>query len=393
MSKKKRNVLIKMAKQMLSKGRVSGLGRVHAGQVDLLQLENSKGQRLVDLLYGGSVFEAYRDLLSSGLCYVEEPSMKFYDGESSPSYNKFLATTNIEVARDWLGISDEEAEKKFGVHLAKEHKEKGLWVLKPTYKGKSTERHVTVPRSEFFPTDKHVKVLPVEFLELYNAYIYDLSVKGLVKTVFKKDNNQNRTMVLTHNRDILLKYYDEEAVEDKLEKSKKFTLATSKTFARGYVRVVEANASKSEDGLRSLNLARVIKITPVKEEDVDFSYSQIDLGLVVLWFKTHLEDFSQMQLTILLERMKGFQFFDASLRPVKFDFINWVDGKAMVFTTQFKQELYTFMKENDDLFTLPFPEEKQETREGVLDDGIDLVEVGKSLDLEELDFDDFSFDF
>ena len=143
--------------------------RVSDEQIDVFSLENNKGVKLGHILeeelgnYDGYRNTLYRYLLHDYLCYCEIPTVvrqRDYSGFKD-SYNKSLVTSNIHVIAEWLGVSVEEAEMKYGSRLEDcfFDREDGMYPYVKLTITKGGEKKVSRPRKEVDLTKKGIRIV------------------------------------------------------------------------------------------------------------------------------------------------------------------------------------------------------------------------------------------
>lgn len=137
------------------------------------------------------------------------------------------------------------------------------------------------------------------FISSWLQGLYEVLENNLVELKYIKDDNEERTLVTTLNRDILEKVYSGEHVDSMLGSSvlsKEFTndpvfLPFYGNVIRGWVKLPEVGSSIIEDsGVRAVNYARIVSATIVNLEDVDLTYVRASLNKVIAVFLRRLDE-------------------------------------------------------------------------------------------------------
>ncbi len=232
-------------------------------------------------------------LLHASACYVEVPKYAKINGMPTHTYDKFIATSNIGVIAEWMGITKEEAQEKYGSKLLTTQTGYDVDELKYVKLNKSKTKGNTVTSPRKFVNGAKMTCIP---LFMQSAFVQGLK-RGLESQIleftFIKDNNTERVLTSTISREIMGTYYSDKQFVDgclygvDIDTLVQQGLRVSHTYNRGYIKIPELGASVYDaSGLRSLNTCRITSIKPVKE--VDRTFIEVDLESVVLEFHKHL---------------------------------------------------------------------------------------------------------
>lgn len=284
-----RKVLEVLVKEEVEKGNwFSCCTRIDDSQVDLMAVTNDDGEKLGSILakvYADTVYRSavYKFLLESYMCYMEIPSIKKDFVNSSaykPSYDKALATSNIGVIAEWLGIDYDVACSKYSKHLDGVGIDDGSddFPYVKLYETKSGERKVTKPRKMLDLGTKGTRVLPLFTLKIGVDTLFEYASNNMTEAMFIKDSGQKRSIHFTFDaskiRDI---YGDTNYVKDGLLTQYDGDFLSNPNLGRGYIRVFEVGSSIYDNPTRSINYARLVSFS---EGSPDLSYINIDLSNV-----------------------------------------------------------------------------------------------------------------
>lgn len=149
-------------------------------------------------------------------------------------------------------------------------------------------------------------------------------------------------------------------------------ITTSNTLERGYVRVIEADSSKYDTGVRALNLARVYSIKELDFEDLDLTYVDVDLNSVTSNFSMGIRKLSKTKVQEVAKALSNWKYKYQGGYSI-YDLESWVVGKEAVHSTTFRKDLYDLMVSLPHLFNLEVEEvAKEEVKEGLNE--LDFVE-------------------
>lgn len=341
--------ILQVANKAIDSGKVPSFGCGADGQLDILRHPLVSGSTILDTYFSGDEVIAKGYLLQQGLCYIEVPQESYRDGEQTLSYDKFLATSNTNEIVSWLPEEDKSKleEKKRKTESLKTH-DGQFYVFKPYIKAKTLERKVTKPRTLLDLSDKDLRVYPVEVLTyLWNTIQEKLS-KRYLELTYQKDNRIERILTSTLNRELLISTHrSEEKVDEMIEGTFRGTdLKELPSMNRGYLRILEADSSIFDTGVRALNIARVLKFREVSE--VDTSYIHVNLGIVVDTCISYIYKIHQNSLYKAIDEFKDwFEDFNATNKT---EIENWLRLRDTVDHTQFSKELHNFMISSPEIF-------------------------------------------
>lgn len=227
-------------------------------------------------------------LLSVSACFVEVPKWKTTGGVKEPTYDKFICTTNPDIALKWLNSTDEKLYTKYQTKVNECNKDTHeLMVLKLAYKTED-EPKVTVPR-KMIKTDSII-CTPMVFIDSFLNGLKTVLSNNMLRVTYLKDNNTLRVLDTTLNRDLLYSIYpNQEYVETTMSHihilgCDNFKIPSK--LARGYISVPELGASMYDfSGTRAINLTRIVKIETITAEQIDKTFVNVDLEAVPEKFK------------------------------------------------------------------------------------------------------------
>lgn len=223
-------------------------------------------------------------LLSISACYVEVPKYTTKDGMAMPTYDKFLCTRNPSIMATWMGAEANEMQAKYSHRIKTtqiDFANGDIKVVKLMSGAKGNS--ISVPRVSY--NVEKMTCVPLYMLYAFIEGIKPIMQDNIVKFTFLKDNGTVRELPTTLNEGILKKYYDDNmfisqmlSVVD-INTVKQGGMMLSSKMNRGYIKVPEVGASIYDGtGVRSLNIARLLKAEIVT--DVDTSFIKVDLNSV-----------------------------------------------------------------------------------------------------------------
>lgn len=339
--------------------------RVSQDQVDLMSLpvqianHHDKLSHQATEEYPNCVYRTavYKYLLRDFMCYVESP-MVYKDrssGAFNDSYNKFLATANLWVIAQWLGISYDDARMSYGSRVD------GIWDASTEdslcpyvklYVTKEGIHKVSKPRKDLDLSEKGMRVVPLFALKAGTAALFRKANEDFYDVTFVKDSGQVRTVNVCFSLDKLREVYqDEGKLMDEYEKQYKGDFMNVKTLERGYIRVIEVGTNLNCGATRSINLARIIGI---KKQKPDLTFVNVDLDKVVDTFIscTNSSSAPVHEIVEMLDLFNVGQSRKVSGREIANvqDLENWVHAQEMLLSTPFIKQLALFMIGNPQWF-------------------------------------------
>lgn len=329
--------------------------RVSDAQTDVMKFKNESGVTLGSMVassYPDTVYRSavYKYLLLDYLCYVELPSVK-RDMEGSGyknSFDKFLATSNVEVVANWMGISPEEADQTYGsrVSACVEDNESDMFSYLKLWQDKQGNHKVTRPRADIDLSKSGTRVVPVFALKQGVDLLYKLSQLGYLDVSFKKDSGQERSIVISSNIQCIKDIYgDSDFFREGIQAMYNGDFLGNPNIGRGYIRVFEVGGSIYDSPTRSINYARILGIKQITLDDIDLSYINIDLNSVLSTFVDgvltnykHSRDIIGMLHDFEVSGAKSLKL-TASSNDLEF----WANGQVTLLSTTFLRELALFM--------------------------------------------------
>lgn len=244
--------------------------------------------------------------LRLGICYIEVIKDTYYGSRYRSVSQKYLSTKNEILLSRLLYPENNRYERryineifnKYGQNLEislEDMKSGSMRYLKLQY---LKERKIVKCNKNLDYTKIRFVCLPlvVEWLK----GVSEVLKTNYVRVQYLKDDGTDRSVVTTLNKDLLLKFYPEDFVEDMLDEcicntDTLFDLGLESNYERGWVRVPEVGSSMVDDiGVRALNFARVRKLEIVNSEDIDISYINVSLSNVVEYFEDTLNKLVQI---------------------------------------------------------------------------------------------------
>lgn len=359
-------VLLELAKKLMDNGELVSFGYPVGSQINIFEYKTKEGISVLDKFYDGSRSDAILEMLDSGLCYVEYPSSRWSNGEQVVSYDKYLATRSESLIRAWLGVEvlPERYTRNFGKVVEKGYS----FIVKPVMgNGKDKPNKITVPTKPINLEDEKLRIYPVPVLVYLFKKVSKMAEDGLIQFEYLKDNRTKRVLNSTTSREILDKIYNNEKHIDMMLESVTKDITKSNTLERGYVRVIEADSSKYDTGVRALNLARVYNVKPLDFKDLDLTYINVDLNSVVGDFSVILRKLTKSQLLEVAKALESWKYRYQGGYSVH-DLESWVVGKEALHSTTFRKDLYDLMVSLPHLFNLESIKEVEVKSETVQDD-------------------------
>lgn len=222
-------------------------------------------------------------LLASSVCYVEEPTQKEVQGVVTLGYNKFLATRNLRLVADWLGISLADCTKKYGKRLDLTGYDIESGTVRYIKLNISAKNGMTVTVARNTLNLAECYCTPAYVLKAMTDTLASIAKDKILKFEYIKDNHMKRNLVTTLSPEVLrsiypVEYYVSSTLDDtSLGRDSSFTYLT-----RGNVKVPELGCSMFEQrGTRTLNLTRILSMGIIDISDVDRRFVDIDLNGVL----------------------------------------------------------------------------------------------------------------
>lgn len=342
--------------------------KINTNQEDIMQITNNEGVKLGSYIKevfqeGGYRTSIYKYLLMNFLCYIEVPSVSFKSdtGGFKNTFNKILATSNVDVIANWLGVDVDEVPPKYSDRVFGINMDDGEDLL-PYVKLAETKdgiRKVSVPRMNIDVSERGTRVIPLFMLKAGVDALYDKLKDNIVKVSFLKDGGQIRDIFTSLDFSKIREIYGAGSFfDDSVELSYNGDFLENRFLSKGYIRVPEVGGSKFDGPCRALSYSRIIGIT--YGEEPDLSFINIDLSIVVDEFKDGVLKHSKEASNIVdlleefgidgncwkdtFESKKQYAIKDAS------SLIQWVDERNLLYSTVFCRELCLFMLSNPQWF-------------------------------------------
>lgn len=287
-------------------------------------------------------------MLNTSICYIEVP--KYVRGKDSighNSYDKYLATKNMQLISDWTGIELAEVDRKYDIktrYLGSEFEEHELRFIKPTYTAQKGNGVSTVRKA--------VSVQGMNCIPLYMLYAW---VQGMLPTlqtkiiefIYKKDAGEERVLDSTLDRSKFEKYYNPDFVNTVFNgvdvgNVKQGGMQLAESVQRGYIRIPEFGASEYDySGVRALNVSRVLDCKVI--DSVDMRFIQVDLDSVPAKFLSYMGGVKDKQ-SIMKDLAP--ELDNADIASID----SWVNEQKVLGGTGFNKRLHVYMIEHPDVF-------------------------------------------
>lgn len=276
-------------------------------------------------------------LLSACVCYVE-----VFDGSSK--VQKFFATRNRYIAGGVSGLQPNETTKyiNYLAPLKADYELANLRVLKLNLsKG---QFKIVQPRSGLSFGTCNIRVTPLFLMMGFLNGVTPILKDSIVKFKYVKDNYVEREMVSTLSRKILLDYYGDADLIDKV-------LGRCETrIEYGFMRLPELGISRYDEmGVRSLNLSRITSIEVI--ESVDRRYIDVDFSKIMPYFKQVVESTMDINVLAMIYEDLNIPFEPSDdLLVLRELLLSNVDGRYAIGTNTFLRELHNIMVANEYIF-------------------------------------------
>jgi len=357
-------------KQLVDEGKwFTVCHKIDNNQEDIMQVTNNLGTKLGSYISG--VFEEgnyrtsiYKYLLMQYLCYIEVPTTSFKTdtGGFKRSFNKILATSNVDVIARWLGVDVEDvppkyANRVFGIDM--DDGEDLLPYVKLT-ETKEGVRKVSVPRMNIDVSERGTRVIPLFMLQAGVDALYPKLRNGMVKISFLKDGGQMRDIFSTLDFEKIREIYGGGSFfDDSVNDSYNGGFLENKSLAKGYIKLPEIGGSRYDGPTRSVSYSRIVGLS--YNEEPDLSFINIDLSTVVEGFIDGVLA-NTKQASFIVDTLEAFGIDGNAWRDTvesKKKYINrdtssllqWVEERNLLYSTVFVRELCLFMLANPQWFS------------------------------------------
>lgn len=358
-----RRIVSKMVEAtVLNGGWFAFCTRVSDSQKDLFSMLNKDGDKLGSLVFNaldeedmGYRATLYGYLLSDYLCYCEIPTVVRRSDHSGfkDSYSKSLVTSNINVVAKWLDIPIDEAELKYGSRLDLGYsREDEMYPYVKLTVGKDGTRKVTKPRKDLELATKGIRIIPLFAIQKGIEVLFDMCSKDFYNITFVKDSGQERVVNVCFDFDKLSSVYkDKGKLVEAYEEQFKGDFLNSASLSRGYIRVIEVGTNLKNYALRSINLARILK---VEKAEPDLTFVNVDLDAVKSTFLNMLcsKKVNYADLVSALDLFQVGSDRNYNGKPISSysELESWVDMQEVLLSTPFIKQLALFMIGNPQWF-------------------------------------------
>lgn len=360
-----RKVSTNLVSNVVNQGKwFSFCARISDDQIDIMAAKDSAGEKLGHIINEESGYEytsyrssIYKYLLREFLCYIEVPVTirdRDYGKGYKQTFNKYLATSNIEVVARWLDLSVEEANSKYGYRLCNilEDNECDLFPYLKLYATKDGIHKVTTPRKDVDLGESGTRVIPLYALKAGVDILYKKLLEDTYDVVFSKDSGQIRTINTTFSTEKIMSVYTGSIVNNHLEGVYDGDFLANSTLERGYIRVFEMGSSIYDSPLRSINYARIISFC---KAEPDLTYMNIDMDCVMETFINCVYDLKQTQIDELVESLEVYDVgTERKINKMDLATANdiemWAESQIILLSTVFLRQLALFMLCNPNWF-------------------------------------------
>lgn len=337
-------------------------------QEDIMRIQNKYGTKLGSMI--AEVFEEgtyrtsiYKYLMMHYLCYIEVPTASFKTdtGRYKNTFNKMLATSNVDVIAKWLGVEVDDVPEKYRSRVYGIDMDDGEDLLPYVKLTESREglRKVSVPRMNIDVSEKGTRVIPLFMLKAGVDALNEKISKDIVKVSFLKDNSHIRDMFITTNMLKVREIYGGGSfLEDCMETTYNGDFLFNPYLARGFIKAPEIGASRYENPVRSISYARIVSIDYNAEPDL--SFINIDMSTVLDGFNEGVlaNKFQAKDIVDMLEAfgIDGGCWKDKDGEKRKYlnkdivSLVQWAEDRSLLFSVVFLRELCLFMLSNPQWF-------------------------------------------
>ena len=347
-------------------GKWFGFGKLASEeQLDVLSVQDNRNTKLGSMVSGYFPESAYRTaiykyLLHDYMCYYEQPVVKKVNDLNGfgNSYNKYIITSNIGVAAEWLGIDVESAEKQYGSRLIGVEEDDGesFYPYLKLYETKTGERKITKPRTNLDLEAQGIRIVPMFALKVGVDVLYELAQEGTYNVHFIKDSGQKRCINTCFSQDIVSKLYSgNKSVAENWNQVYNGSFESNPTMERGYIRVFEVGSSVYNSPTRSINFAR---ITAVEKAEPDMSFMYIDMDAVLDTFIHYIFSYKWRDSDEIEEFVSMLDAFEVGTKRVvnnvRMSTVTqieaWAQSQNTLLSTVFIRQLALFMLANPQWF-------------------------------------------
>ena len=361
-----------------------------SNQVDIMSIKNNEGIKLGSIVreeislgdqYRTSLF---RYLLANYLCYCEIPTViRNSDVGYKDSYTKCLVTSDIGVIANWMGMSYDDVEDKYGLKLIAPFKDTNYMSeteMFPYVKlvEKNGERKVSKPRKDLDLSTPGIKIVPLFALKAGVDTLCEMCKEDFYKVTFLKDSGQVREITMCLNYDKISEIYkDKGKLNDCFTEQYDGDFINKPGLARGYIRVIEVGTSIDSRPVRSINFARIQKVEKVKP---DLTFINVNLDTVKSTFIAKLRN-KNVNYKVLVDMLDVFKVgttrkYNGSRISSLFELENWVEQQEMLLSTPFIKQLALFMMDNPIWFDDYDGTKPEEINQNAVEENFDDLDLG-----------------
>ena len=300
-------------------------------------------------------------LMTVSMCYVEVPKFVTKDGHAQPTYDKYLCTRNPKIMAMWMGTDAAEMQAKYSARISArqvEFNDNEIRFVKLNHTAKGNS--ISVPRSS--TNIENMVCIPVYMLYAFTEGFKPIIQNETVKFSYLKDNGTIRELVTTLNYDILQGIYNDNIFVNTMLSGVDINtvqqggMSFSSKLNRGYIKVPEVGASVYDGtGVRSLNLARLLKAEKIGLADIDLSCIKVDLNSTVQNFYDAIDYVVKKQpseLPNIYKSLTGEDCTETVPASIVGKLYNYVEQRKIVLSTTFFKSLHNFMVNNPVWFPL-----------------------------------------
>ena len=257
-------------------------------------------------------------------------------------------------------MSEHELYAKYGIKVETNQTDVGLGEIRCVrFEQKAKGRTVAIPRKAY-PVENMI-CIPLFMIDAFTQGFIPRINKELVEFTFLKDNDTERSIVTTLNTDIIRQFYtDNNFVNYMISQTDLTTvdycgMTMSSKINRGYAKIPEIGSSIYDTGVRSLNLARLLSAKPIKVEDVDRTFINVDLSSVQFNFTNCLDYLVTNNSAVIKDVFVEFtkkQPKGTTVAEIVEELKEEVNRNILLLSTTYQRELHRFIISHPDWFPL-----------------------------------------
>lgn len=353
----------------------ASLALLKGGKIPSIYDRDNKKVPLARIDYEGSTFEEVAQgiypeyagdrsalnayLLRSAACYVEVPTVRKNreTGIVTPYKTKYVATTNIDIAREWAGegvlkpahfrklssVDDNIVSSVDSDWDLDEEKSPEIPYLKLEHDRDGNPKVVS-PRTGMEVNSKQ-NIVPLYLYKQIVDYIYDHAKSDVVRVHYVRTSGEDRVMDVTFNFDKLSEVYGEEYAKEIIEESYNGNFDDETYLHRGFIKVPSIGESRFDGVTRSMNFATIFNIevgvTP------DLTYVDVELNKAIGEFyygaKELLSGGKVNEYRALSEALISEKISEYTLPTDPDGLEGWLNRRETLEGSTFKKKLAMFM--------------------------------------------------